>query len=102
VTDSNGNFVPYVKSDLFWPDLGVTVFAGVLIIEGLVLAKAKNRSVVLVVMGLTASAAVFNLIVVAMVYNTIGFQLTCALAVAIGGYMAMTQWQMAEGLRKRG
>jgi hypothetical protein len=102
VTDANGNSLPYPKSDFFWADLGVTVFAAVLIGEGIVLAIAKKRLVVLVIMAFTASAAIFNLIVVAMVYNDIGFQITCALAGAIGGYMAMTQWQMAEALRKRG
>jgi hypothetical protein len=102
VTDANGNSVPYVNSIFFLPDLGVTVFAGVLLLEGIILVIARKRPVVLVVMVCTALAAIFNLIVVVMAYKTNGFQIVCALAAAIGGYMAMIQWQMAEALRKRG
>ena len=35
VTDAQGNAIPYLNSVFFWTDLGITVFAAALILEGI-------------------------------------------------------------------
>ncbi len=99
--DTAGNPTTYTKTAFFWADMGVTLFAAVLIAEGIVLAMAKKPGLVLAAMILTIGAGAFNLIVVVCVNHLIGFQIVCALAVAVAGYMAATQWRLVEVLRRR-
>ena len=49
----------------------------------------------------TLIAGAFNLGVVIYAYNILGFQIVCALAVAVCGYMAMTQWMVFQALKPR-
>jgi len=100
VTDSQGNTIPYVQSEIFWADLGMTVFGIVLLIEGIAQIVARRRPVLLTVFFLTAAAGLFNLYVVIRTYDLIGFQVFCAVAVAICGYMALSQWSIATVLGK--
>jgi hypothetical protein len=100
VTDSQGNTIPYVQSEIFWADLGMTVFGIVLLIEGIAQIVALRRRVLLTVFFLTAAAGVFNLYVVIRTYDLIGFQVFCAVAVAICGYMALSQWSIASVLTR--
>jgi hypothetical protein len=100
VTDGQGNVVPYAQSNLFLPDLGMTIFGIALIVEGLAQIVALRRPVVLAVFFLTTAAGLFNLYVVIHMFNIAGFQLFCAVAVAISGYMALSQWTIANLLRK--
>jgi hypothetical protein len=99
VTDPQNNPIPYPHSEFFYADLGMTVFGVALIIEGLAQIVALRRPVVLSVFVLTSAAGLFNLYVVIRTYNVIGFQLFCAVAVAISGYMALSQWSIAKLLR---
>jgi hypothetical protein len=96
VTDSQGNTIPYAQSEIFWADLGMTVFGVALLIEGIALIVALRRRVIFGVLFLTAGAGLFNLYVVIRTYDVIGFQVFCAVAVAISGYMALSQWSIAR------
>ncbi len=78
--------------------MGMAVFGVVLLIEGIALLVALRRPVILAVFFLTAAAGLLNLYVVIRTYNVIGFQLFCAVAVAISGYMALSQWSIAQVL----
>ena len=98
VNDAQGNPLPYAHSEFFWSDMGMAVFGVVLLIEGIALLVALRRPVILAVFFLTAAAGLLNLYVVIRTYNVIGFQLFCAVAVAISGYMALSQWSIAQVL----
>jgi hypothetical protein len=98
VTDPQNNPIPYIHSEFFWSNLGMTVFGVVLLIEGITLLVALRRPVVLTLSALTAAAGLFNLYVVIRTYDVIGFQLFCAIAVAISGYMALSQLSIAKAL----
>ncbi|MDP9173132.1 MAG: hypothetical protein M3O30_04600 [Planctomycetota bacterium] len=102
VMDAQGNPLPYIKSAFFWTDLGVAVFAGVLLIEGFVLAVSRKSGPIYVAFGLTVSAALLNLFVIIHTFNILGFPIYCGLAVAVSVYMALTQWRLIQMLRIRG
>jgi hypothetical protein len=99
VTDAQGNTIPYTKSAYFWTDLGVTVFAIALIVEGIVLAAARKIAPLIFAFCLTSLAAVFNVVVIAHAYPLIGFPAVCGIGVAVLGYMALTQWRLIGVLR---
>jgi hypothetical protein len=100
VTDAQGNTIPYTKSAYFWTDLGVTVFAIVLIVEGIVLAAARKIAPLIFAFFLTSLAAAFNVVVIAHAYPLIGFPIFCGIAVVVLGYMALTQWRLIATLRQ--
>jgi hypothetical protein len=100
VTDAQGNTIPYLKSIFFWTDLGVSVFAIALILEGIILAAARKVLPIVVAFCVTAIAAVFNVIVIIRAYPVIGFPVVCGVGVAVLVYMAMTQWRLITALRQ--
>ena len=100
VTDAQGNTIPDTKSAYFWTDLGVTIFALALIVEGIVLAAARTIAPLMFAFCLTVFAAVFNVVVIAHAYPLIGFPVVCGLGVAVLGYMALTQWRLIGVLRQ--
>lgn len=100
VTDAQGNTIPYLSSIFFWTDLGVTVFAAALILEGIVLAAARKVFPLLVALGVTAVAALFNVFVIVHAYSIIGFPWVCGVGVIVLVYMAMTQWRLIAILRR--
>jgi hypothetical protein len=101
VTDAQGNTIPYTKSVFFWTDLGVTVFALALIVEGIVLAAARKIAPLVYAFCLTVLAAVFNVAVIAYAYPLIGgFPVACGIGVVVLGYMALTQWRLIGMLRQ--
>jgi hypothetical protein len=99
VTDEQGNTIPYPKSVIFWTDLGVTVFAVALILEGLALAAARKVGPLWVAFVVTVLAAIFNVIVIAHAFPINGFQPFCGIGVVVLGYMALTQWRLISFLR---
>jgi hypothetical protein len=101
ITDGQGNPLHYTKSAFFWSDLGVTFFALVLIVEGIVLAFARRRGLVLATFALTVFGGIFNLGAVIYVYSLIGLPIVCALAIAVCGYMAIVQWSLFVSLSRR-
>jgi hypothetical protein len=99
VTDAQGNVIPYANSVFFWTDLGVTVFAVALILEGIILAAARKMAPLMAAFCVTIVAALFNVFVVAHAYSIIGFPIVCGLGVVVLVYMAMTQWRLIAALR---
>jgi hypothetical protein len=99
VSDAQGNSIPYVKSVFFWTDMGVSVFALALILEGIVLAVARKVLPLLFAFCITAIAAVFNIGVIIHAYPIVGFPIVCGIGVVVLVYMAMTQWRLIRLLR---
>jgi hypothetical protein len=102
ILNKQGQPMHYWQSAPFWADLGITAFASVLVVEGILLAFTKKSRLILLAFGLTVAAGMLNLFVVIHTYNIILFPTFCALAVAVSGYMAMTQWRLIQMLRARG
>jgi hypothetical protein len=98
VTDGNGNTIPYSSSGFFWSDLGVTIFAAAMILEGIALAAARKVRPLWAAFGLTVAAAVFNVWVIAHTQALTGFPIFCGVGVVILGYMAFTQWRLISAL----
>ena len=73
---------PYGQSWLVVPDAAVSAFAAMMILVGLVILIAPWRKMLMFVSALMAVAVVFH--VLAMILH--GFQIACAIAVALGGY----------------
>jgi hypothetical protein len=99
VTDAQNNPIHYPQSAFFWQDLGVTVFAGALILEGIALAAARKIGPIWVAFVVTVLAGIFNVIVIAHVQPILGFPIFCGVGVVILGYMAFTQWRLITVLR---
>jgi hypothetical protein len=101
VTDPQGNSIAYTHSVFFWSDLGVTVFGGALIIEGIVLAAARKIGPLFFAFVLTVLAAIFNVFAVWRYYSILqSFPIVCGVGVVVLGYMAMTQWRLIAALRR--
>jgi len=98
--DASGNTIPYTQSAFFWTDLGVSVFAIALILEGIILAAARKVLPLVAAFCVTAAAAVFNVFVIIHAYSVIGFPIVCGVGAAVLVYMAMTQWRLISALRQ--
>jgi hypothetical protein len=92
----DGAVVPYPQVPEFWGDLGPTLFAFVLILEGITLAFSRNRAVLALAFGLTVLATGYNAIYLVMTYSTYGLALLSALAVVFGVYIARYQWTLLK------
>jgi hypothetical protein len=91
----DGTVVPYPKVyPQFWSDLCITAFALVMIVEGLALALARKRGVMLLAFGLTVAATLLNAAYVLATFATYGPPVVSLLAVAVGGYVAIHQWRL--------
>jgi hypothetical protein len=99
--DGSGTIVPYPQVPEFWGDLGPTLFALVLILEGIALAFSRNRAVLSLAFGLTVLATAYNAIYVVISYSTYGLALLSALAVVFGVYIARYQWTMLKAFAAR-
>lgn len=100
ITDATGQPLAYTKSVFFWGDLSITLFAIVLIMEGLVLAFARKALPVALAFGVTVFAVAINAgYVIWMVTQGYGFQIISGLATVFGIYIAMQQWMLLQSLR---
>jgi len=97
--DGSGNTIPYSQSAFFWTDLGVTVFAAALILEGIALAALRKPALLWIALAVTVAAGLFNIIVIIHAQPLTGFPIICGLGVAVLGYMAFTQWRLIEALK---
>ena len=100
MTDAQGNAISYPKSVFFLEDLGVTVFAAALLLEGIALVAVRKIGPLWIAFAVTLAATLFNIVVIARVYPVNGFQLINGVGVVILGYMALTQWRLISVLRK--
>jgi hypothetical protein len=102
-------FAPYIDSQTgaevrytaqldFWSDLGITLFAFVLIIEGLALSFARRRGVVMMALGLTVITTAYNLGYLVLTFSS-GIAILSAFAVAFGVYIAIFEWRMLQSTR---
>lgn len=96
----DGTMVPYPQVPEFWSDLGITLFAIVLILESLVLAFARHRAMIWIVFTLTLCMIGYNLGYLISSYSDHGLAAVSALAVAFGGYIALHQWNLLRGVRE--
>jgi hypothetical protein len=100
--DATGAPLAYTKTVFFWGDLSLTLFAFVLIVEGLVIAFGRRPLLVLGAFILTITATTMNLFYVGWMMSTgYGFQIMSGLAVAFGVYIALYQWRLWNTLRRR-
>jgi hypothetical protein len=96
--DANGNVVPYTAQLDFWSDLGITLFALVLLLEGLALAFTRKRRLVMLAFALTVVTTAYNLGYLIYTFSS-GVAILSALAVAFGGYIAVFEWRLLQQLR---
>jgi hypothetical protein len=96
--DENNNEVPYTAQMAFWSDLGITLFAFVLILEGLAIAFARRRGVVALAFGLTVATTAYNLAYLVYTFSS-GVAILSAFAVAFGVYIAIFEWRLLQQLR---
>jgi hypothetical protein len=95
----DGTTVPYTSTPDFYSDLGVTMFALVLIVEGVALAIGRRRpGVVAAALGLTVLVTLYNLGYLIVTIGG-GLPIVSAFAVAFGVYIAMHQWSLLKASR---
>jgi len=87
----DGTKIFYRNMTQFWSDAAITAFALVLILDGVILMFVRRAPVVLIAFWFTLLAALGNLLYLIKTMNQ-GFPMLSALAVVIGGYIAMSQW----------
>jgi hypothetical protein len=93
--DTNGTPITYTQSVFFMGDVAMVLFGLVLIVEGIVFIFSRSRTLLMGAFILTCAATLLNLVfLVQMMSKGYGLQIMAALAVAFGGYIAMTQWRM--------
>jgi hypothetical protein len=98
-TAADGSPLAYTQTVFFFGDVAIVAFALVLIFDGLILFTRKPR--------LIAAALVFTVIatllnigyVLRMMSGGYGLQISSALAVVFGVYIAMVQWKMLQTFR---
>jgi|GEM_PF-3081393 len=90
-TTPSGQVIPYAKSAFFLPDLGVSVFAMILIVTGLLMIFTRARWATQTALIVTALAAALNLWALISSMPIIGFNVNCALAVAFSVYLMISQ-----------
>lgn len=96
--DPAGVEVPYIAQIDFWSDLGITLFALVLILEGLPIAFARRRGVVMLAFGLTVLTTAYNLGYLLYSFSA-GVPLLSVFAIAFGVYIATFQWKLLQATR---
>jgi hypothetical protein len=94
----NGQSIPFEQSPLFYPDMGLTVFGVVLILDALVLLRSRLVVVLWIALALTTLCVLLNIFAIIKAYDDGGFMLFNALAVAFGGYMALYDWRLIQTL----
>ena len=75
----------------FWSDLAITAFAVVLIVEGIVLLVARNRTLLTIALVLTVATTLGNLLYLVLSYPDYGLAVMSAVAVIFGVYIALNQ-----------
>ena len=93
-----GDEVPYTTLVVFWSDLGLTLFAIVLLLEGLVLAFTRKRALVMIAFGLTVLTTAYNLAYLVYTFSS-GVAILSAMAVAFGVYIAIYEWRLLQQSR---
>lgn len=95
-TDGNGQPLDYSKTVFFWGDLALTLFALVLVVDGLLLLS-RSRLAIVMAFSLTCLSTLLNIGFVVAMFGSYGFQVFSGLAGAIGIYLMITQWNLLFG-----
>ena len=98
IDPQTGAEVPYTAQMDFWSDLGITLFAFVLIGEGLAIAFARKRGVLMLAFGLTVLTTAYNFAYLVLTFSS-GIAILSAFAVAFGAYIAIFQWKLLQSSR---
>jgi hypothetical protein len=97
--DKNGQSIPFEQSAFFYPDMGLSVFGAVLILDALVLMRPRFVVLLSITLALTTLCVLLNIFAIIKAYDDAGFMLYNALAVALGGYIALYDWRLIQTLR---
>lgn len=97
--DKNGQSIPFEQSAFYYPDMGMTAFGVVLILDALVLLRPRFVALLGLALALTILCVLLNIFAIIKAYDQAGFMLYNALAVAFGGYMALYDWRLIQTLR---
>lgn len=90
--DKQGAPLAYTRSAFFMVDLGLTVYAIILVMDGLVMLFSRRIALVAGALGLTLLGTALNFIVLVLAWPQIGPQLMPLLAAALGVYIGIYQW----------
>jgi len=93
----DGTKIFYRDTRDFWNDLVITAFAMVLIVDGILMVRARRPTVVLAALILTVLATLGNLIYLVATFSN-GLPIISALAVVFGVYIAISQWSVFRTL----
>lgn len=99
VTDPSGASITYDKYVFFFPDMGITFFGVVMVLDAVVLLRPRFAALVWFTLVLTILSVLLNIFGIVKAYDVAGFQIYNALAVAFGGYMALYDWRLLQLLR---
>jgi hypothetical protein len=99
ILDANGDSLPYEKSVFFFPQMGLTAFGIVMILDALVLLRPRWSILVWLALVVTIASVLLNIFAIIKAYDMMGFQLMNGLAVAFGGYIALYQWKLLQLVR---
>jgi hypothetical protein len=92
----NGEEVPYTTLIDFYSDLGIISFALILVLEGITLLFATNRTFVWIAFVLTLFVTAYNLLYLVKTYNAYGLPIVSAFAVVFGVYIAVQHWRTLQ------
>jgi lipopolysaccharide export LptBFGC system permease protein LptF len=101
IDPNTGGEVPYTGQADFWSDLGITLFALVLILEGVAIALARKRGMIMAAFGLTVLTTAYNLGYLVTTFSSGGIALLSAFAVAFGVYIAIYEWNLLRATAPR-
>jgi hypothetical protein len=98
---TDGTRLYYRDMSQFWSDLVITLFAIVLIIDGIIIAsRVRNLRVAIAAFVLTILVVAANLFYLVRTFSG-GIALMSAVAVAYGIYIAIFQWRLIQILKHR-
>jgi hypothetical protein len=102
-SNADGSPLAYEKSLFFLGDVAVAAFALAMVVEGgMLLLAPRSRAASWFSLLLVGAATLLNLgFLIYMIARGQGLQLFSTLAVIIGAFMCVQQWQMLTGPRRR-
>lgn len=99
IVDKSGQSILFENSAFFFPEMGLTVFGVVLILDAAVLLRPRYALLLWLTLVLTVLCVLLNIFAIIKAYDGAGFMLYNALAVAFGGYIALYDWRLLQLLR---
>ena len=99
IDSTTGEPLAYRSLPQYWSDLSVSVFGLVLLLDGVVIGLTRRPAVVAAALCLTLIGTLMNLAYVVLTYRDSGLAILSAVAVAVGGYIALSQWRLLAMIR---